>query len=175
MAKSEAAGGEAAEMQRASDILAEKLPGLEDPNAPAAADGSKANVGPDGVDLRPLKPLTAAHPDRFSPGEVPSATQMTPGKPVAVTPPAHTSDQSARRVRKPATANEAEKPEARSSQESFIIPGTATDSDHPLVNPEKTAAMRAVPEKNARIITGTVSTAGAGGAPSGLQHQEQHR
>lgn len=159
MAKSQAAGGEAAEMQRASDVLAEKLPGLEDPNAPATADG-KSMIGPDGVDLRPLKPLNAAHPDRFSPGEVPPATQMTPGKAVYVPVPPHISEQSARRVKKPnGSADEAEKPPANTSQESFIIPGTATDSDHPLVNPEKTAAVK----------TGTVSTAGAGNPP-----REQH-
>jgi rod shape-determining protein MreC len=169
MAKSEAAGGEAAEIQRASDVLAEKLPGLVDPNAPVAADGSKANAGPDGIELRPLKPLPAAHPDRYSPGQVPPAAQMTPGKPVLVPAPAQ---QPARRVHKPADADEAEKPVPHASQESFIIPGTATDSDHPLVNPEKTAAVRTIPEKNTRIITGTVSTAGAGNAPSGVQHQE---
>jgi rod shape-determining protein MreC len=165
MAKSEAAGGEAAEMQRASDILAEKLPGLDDPNAPPATDGGKPTTGPDGVDLRPLKPLNAAHPDRFSPGEVPPAAQMTPGKEIVVPVPAHTSDQSARRVRKPAEGSgEAEKPEAHANHESFIIPGTATDSSHPLVNPEKTAS-NMVPEKNVKVITGTVSTAGAGSLP----------
>jgi rod shape-determining protein MreC len=165
LAKSQAVGGEAAEIQRASDILAEKLPGLEDPNAPAAADGGKPMTGPDGIDLRPLKPLPAAHPDRFSPGAVPPAAQMMPGKEIVIPAPAHTSEQSARRMRKPAAGtDEAEKPEAHANQESFIIPGTATDPDHPLVNPEKTAA-KIVPEKNLRVITGTVSTAGAGSPP----------
>ena len=82
LAKSEAAGAEEVEMQRASDVLAEKLPGLEDPNAPKVQDDSKTV---DGVDTRPLKPLTAARPDRFSPSEVRPASRMTPGKAAAIT------------------------------------------------------------------------------------------
>src|ERR1700749_3992855 len=60
LAKSEAAGAEEVEMQRPPDILVENLPGLQDPNAPPPQQQGAA--GPDGVDLRPLKPLTAARP-----------------------------------------------------------------------------------------------------------------
>jgi rod shape-determining protein MreC len=169
LAKSEAAGGEEAEMQRASDVLAQKLPGLDDPNAPKDDDPTKDPA----LDLRPLKPLTAAHPDRFSPGEVPPATQMTPGKVSAITPP-RTSDQAAKHVRKPSVSTDPDsalstdgtvKPHIK--EESFIIPGTATGPDRPLVNPEKTAAAKTIPNIP---ITGPVSTAGAG-SPVREQHQ----
>lgn len=154
IAKSQAAGAEEMEMQRASDILAEKLPGLQDPNAPVAADGSKPMTGPDGVDLRPLKPLTAAHPDRFSPGAVPPASQMTPGKAAVITSSARTNEllnqgAAPKRVRKPVSnsddsrpADETSKP-AHAQQESFIIPGTATGPGNPLMGPEKASAAMA--------------------------------
>jgi hypothetical protein len=100
--------------------------------------------------------------------------QMTPGKAVEVTPSAHASDQPTHRTRKPeASPDSAVTTTPHVNQESFIIPGTATDSDHPLVNPEKTAAAR-TPEKSARIITGAVSTAGTGSPQVQVQHQE-HR
>jgi rod shape-determining protein MreC len=151
IAKSQAAGAEEMEMQRASDILAEKLPGLQDPNAPAAADSSKATTGPDGVDLRPLKPLTAAHPDRFSPGAVPPASQMTPGKEPVITSSARTNEllnqgAAPKRLKKPisttgdSAAQETGKSASHTNQESFIIPGTATGPDKPLMGPEKTSA-----------------------------------
>lgn len=151
IAKSQAAGAEEMEMQRASDILAEKLPGLQDPNA-AATDGSKPTTGPDGVDLRPLKPLTAAHPDRFSPGAVPPASQMTPGKEPVIPSSARTGEllnqgATPKRVKKPISSTndstptqESGKPAGHTSQESFIIPGTATGPDKPLMGPEKTSA-----------------------------------
>jgi rod shape-determining protein MreC len=169
LAKSEAAGAEEVEMQRASDILAEKLPGLEDPNAPKSDDDSKPNA----FDLQPLKPLTAVRPDRFSPSEVRPASQMTPGK-AAVIPPsdrtsALTNDraQPAKHAKKPAANPDAVPDGApHTNQESFIIPGTATGPDRPLVNPEKTASVK----------TSTAMTAGAGSpvvpvAPAKEQHQ----
>ena len=181
LAKSEAAGAEEAEMQRASDVLAQKLPGLEDPNAPKLEDASKDPA----LDLRPLKPLTAARPDRFSPAEVRPAAQMTPGKAPVITSSARTSEllnegAPVRHAKKPANPNSSPdgatptdgtaKPVPHVNQESFIIPGTATGPDRPLVNPEKTAAARAIPEKNSTTITGPVSTAGMG-TPVREQHQ----
>jgi rod shape-determining protein MreC len=58
-----------AERKKAAAEMAERLPGLKDPNAPEVP-----AVGPDGKPLAaPLapvvpKPLPAVHPDRFSPG-----------------------------------------------------------------------------------------------------------
>ena len=178
LAKSEAAGAEEVEMQRASDVLAEKLPGLEDPNAPKGPDDLKTA---DGVDIRPLKPLTAARPDRFSPSEVRPASQMTPGKAAAITPSAPTSDraQPAKRAKKPSTGPDGvpdgavstdgtAKPAPHTNQESFIIPGTATGPDRPLVNPEKTN-----PEKTASAKTGAAMTAGAGAPVVPVKEQHQ--
>jgi rod shape-determining protein MreC len=156
-------------MQRASDILAEKLPGLQDPNAPPPQQGA---AGPDGVDLRPLKPLTAARPDRFSPSEVRPASQMTPGKAAPITPSQGGSEVTngnapVKRPKKPhsdgdgtISSDGSTKPAPHTNQDSFIIPGTATGPDRPLVNPEKTGA-----EKTSAAI------APAAGAASREQHQ----
>jgi rod shape-determining protein MreC len=172
LAKSEAAGAEEVEMQRASDVLAEKLPGLEDPNAPKAEDATKDP----GVDLRPLKPLTAARPDRFSPSEVRPASQMTPGKVTVITSSARTSElmnegaQPAKRARKPAantvpngmtSTDGTARPAPHTNQESFIIPGTATGPDRPLINPEKTGLEK----------TSAAMTAASGAATTREQHQ----
>jgi hypothetical protein len=98
---------------------------------------------------------------------------MTPGKVSAITPP-RTSDQAAKHVRKPTVSTDPDsalstdgtvKPHIK--EESFIIPGTATGPDRPLVNPEKTAAVKTIPNIP---ITGPVSTAGAG-SPVREQHQ----
>jgi hypothetical protein len=165
-------------MERASDVLAQKLPGLEDPNAPKGDDASKDPA----TDIRPLKPLTAAHPDRFSPAEVRPASQMTPGKAPVITPSARTSEllnegAPVRHAKKPNSPTDAAtpadgtaRPVPHANQESFIIPGTATGPDRPLVNPEKTAAAKASPEKNSIAVTGPVSTAGMG-TPAREQHQ----
>ncbi len=165
LAKSAAAGASQAEMQRASDILAEKLPGLRDPNAPADAD-----VKTSAADDRPLKPLAAAHEDRFSPGALPPASQMVPGQKPLVTSSARTAEllsQGAQatphKPRKPAidpnagegsstpngnTAGTAprSKPVPQTKAESPIIPGTATGPDHPLVAPERISTAIATEE-----------------------------
>jgi len=63
-----------AERKKAAAEMEERLPGLRDPNAPAAA-GAPAQLGPDGKPVAATppvpatpKPLPALHPDRFSPG-----------------------------------------------------------------------------------------------------------
>jgi rod shape-determining protein MreC len=172
LAKSEAAGAEEVEMQRASDVLAEKLPGLQDPNAPKQDAATET-----AVDLRPLKPLTAAHPDRFSPTEVRPASQMTPGKALAAPSSARSSEptnqgaQPMKHVKRPAAPDGAistdgtTKPAPHQNQESFIIPGTATGPDRPLVNPEKTGSEKTGPEKASAAI------APAAGPVAREQHQ----
>ena len=71
-------GGEAAaleEQRKASQIMAERLPGLTDPNAPPPP----ANAQPPGAKGLPAPPAPAtvpkiippAHPDRFTPGNAP--------------------------------------------------------------------------------------------------------
>jgi rod shape-determining protein MreC len=79
-----AAEGAAVSKQRASDILAERLPGLTDPSALAdpgpgqkpAASAANPAVPP------PLHPPATLHPDHFSPQATPPATALTPGQAV---------------------------------------------------------------------------------------------
>jgi rod shape-determining protein MreC len=181
LAKSEATGAAEAEMQRASDILAEKLPGLTDPNAP------EGEVKTAGADDRPLKPLTPLHADRFTPGGVPPASQLTPGsKPPVVTSSARTNEllnegaqpPKPKLKRPPGTADAIpagatpagtkSKPVTHAQQESFIIPGTATGPDKPLLGPEKVAADKVAADKVAAAKTSAAITSAAA---DGEQHQ----
>lgn len=72
-----------AERKKAAAEMAERLPGLKDPNAPNTSNATEAPVGPDGkTPVTPAavapKPLPAAHPDRFSPGGQGSANEAAP-------------------------------------------------------------------------------------------------
>jgi rod shape-determining protein MreC len=57
-------GAEAAEQQKTSEGMAEKLPGLLDPNLPADQQPLNDTSNPNPVS----KPPMAIHPDRFTPG-----------------------------------------------------------------------------------------------------------
>jgi len=90
-AKAEAAAAAEAAAEAAASsaaqIVAERLPSLQDANAPAA--GAKpAPPGPPGGIVP--KPLQAIHPDRYTPGATPPAADLTPGARTTVieTPPA---------------------------------------------------------------------------------------
>ncbi len=68
-------GAEAAaldEQRKASTIMAERLPGLTDPNAPPKPVDPNAPQ-PSLLVVAPAKPLKPIHPDRFSPGAAPDA------------------------------------------------------------------------------------------------------
>lgn len=81
------------EQRKASEIMAERLPGLTDPNAPPpAAPKTQPQVGPDGQPLpanaaQVPKIVPPAHPDRFTPGNASQpkaaadAGQSAPGAP----------------------------------------------------------------------------------------------
>ena len=177
LAKSAAAGASQAELQRASDILAEKLPGLRDANAPPDAEVKTA-----AADDRPLKPLAAVHEDRFTPGALPPASQMVPGQKPLVTSSARTAEllsegaqATPHKAKKPgapdqnaagpsaaaggsrtdggaaAGAKPRSKPAPEPKAESPIIPGTATGPDRPLLGPEKT---NPAPERANAAIAG---------------------
>jgi rod shape-determining protein MreC len=84
-----AAEGAAVSQQRASDILAERLPGLNDPNAladpnqdqkhsDAAAAAAAAAVPPK------LHPPPALHADHYSPDATPPANALTPGQALSI-------------------------------------------------------------------------------------------
>lgn len=77
--------------QRASDILAERLPSRADPNAPAPPAGAAGQSGakpattatanPDtGLPTPPPKPPPPLHTDHFSSSSVPPAEDMIPGQ-----------------------------------------------------------------------------------------------
>lgn len=71
----------AAGAQRAADILAQRLPGLDQPGAPSAPAADAASS--DGVPP-PVKAPPPLHPDRYTPDATPPAADLTPG--VAFTP-----------------------------------------------------------------------------------------
>lgn len=69
------------EKKRASEILAERLPSLKDPNAPQQDANQPAQQEGQTLDTsRPARPLPTLHPDRFSPSSVPPATELSPGQ-----------------------------------------------------------------------------------------------
>ncbi len=80
-AKADAAAEAAAEAsaRSAAEVMADRLPSLHDPNAPAvppAASGAKPAVPA----VAPVPhPLPTLHPDRYTPGDTPPAAEMTPG------------------------------------------------------------------------------------------------
>ncbi len=83
LAQSAAEGAIAATQQRASDILAERLPGLNNPGALADAPPAPdhGSVNPDTVPVR-LHPPPALHADHYSPNTTPQAGALTPGQSV---------------------------------------------------------------------------------------------
>jgi rod shape-determining protein MreC len=93
-----------AEQKKASEIMAERLPGLTDPNAPPpTAPKTEPQVGPDGQPIPANaavvpKIIPPAHPDRFTPGnaQTPNASGAAQAAPKAKKPvvPKPESDQS---------------------------------------------------------------------------------
>ncbi|MFZ0662669.1 MAG: rod shape-determining protein MreC [Acidobacteriaceae bacterium] len=67
-----------AEQQRASDVLAARLPSRIDPNAPADTNPEQL-VNAAGDPIKPPAAPLPVHSDRFSPGAEPDAAQMIPG------------------------------------------------------------------------------------------------
>ena len=82
LAESEAEGEE--EQKRASDVLAERLPGRLDAKAPADTNpdpGSEAGgAGNTGEDVRLMTPPKPLRADQYSPDATPPAAEMTPGQ-----------------------------------------------------------------------------------------------
>src|ERR1700691_4772184 len=74
-----AAEGAALGKQRASDILAERLPGLNDPSA-LADPGAGQKPAAAATVPAPLHPPPTLHADHFSPQATPPATALTPGQ-----------------------------------------------------------------------------------------------
>jgi rod shape-determining protein MreC len=66
------------EQQKASQIMAERLPGLTDPNLPADQQPPTPPAGTPPPPPTPTRALPALHPDRFSPSQVVTPRQMNP-------------------------------------------------------------------------------------------------
>jgi rod shape-determining protein MreC len=65
----------------AAQIVADRLPGLHDPDHPEAAAANPTNPGAPAVPpVRVVvKPLPTVHPDRYTPGSTPPAADLKPG------------------------------------------------------------------------------------------------
>ncbi|HZZ38371.1 MAG TPA: rod shape-determining protein MreC [Acidobacteriaceae bacterium] len=64
--------------QKASDVLAERLPSRVDPNAPVSAQQQLQQQQDNAARL--LRPPQAVRPDRFTPADTPPATDLVPGQ-----------------------------------------------------------------------------------------------
>ncbi|MGA7525109.1 MAG: rod shape-determining protein MreC [Acidobacteriaceae bacterium] len=65
--------------QKASDVLAERLPSRIDPNSPGNGQQQASSI----QETEPPRPPQALHPDRFSPSDALPATALIPGQRIA--------------------------------------------------------------------------------------------
>ena len=163
LAQSAAEGALAATQQRASDILAERLPGLNNPGAladtpPAPDHGS---VNPDSVPVR-LHPPPALHTDHYSPNTTPQAGALTPGQSVvdpryAPTPASTAPAASATPAAKGAAKSDSAKTDAKDDAAGQKSDQAATTKPHHSSTSSTSA-------------TGTSSAASGDGAATGTAH-----
>ncbi|MFP5227479.1 MAG: rod shape-determining protein MreC [Acidobacteriota bacterium] len=66
--------------QKASDVLAERLPSRADPNAPADEKADTPSAGADDNVAPPVKPPQPMHPDHYTPSDTPPAADLVPGQ-----------------------------------------------------------------------------------------------
>ena len=66
--------------QKASDVLAERLPSRIDPNAPPNQQQDNVPAGADADVLPPVRPPQPLHPDHYSPSDIPPAADLVPGQ-----------------------------------------------------------------------------------------------
>jgi rod shape-determining protein MreC len=68
-----------ASARSAAEVMADRLPSLHDPNAPASAPVAPG-TNPAAPAVVPVPhPLPTLHPDRYTPGDTPPASELTPG------------------------------------------------------------------------------------------------
>ncbi len=153
LAQSAAAGAMAATQQRASDILAERLPGLDNPGALADTPPplDHGSVNPDTVPVK-LHPPPALHTDHYSPNTVPQANALTPGQ--SVSDPKYA----------PTAASTAP---ASSATPAASAVGAAKKAPAGNVDAIDDAAGQAVPPKPKRPPTSTTGSPATGDAASG--------
>lgn len=168
-ARQAAAAAEAAlEAQRASDILAQRLPSasnIENPDAPDAAPGASPATADS--QAAPLHPPSALHPDHFSPGAAPKAADLTPG--VRGAPLAEGTPETERAVEQgntPALPSPSVSPAFRAAQEAAVKARARADGNSSAVSPVQTDAPHAkpagaIPAHPAGQPTGTPRAAGS--------------
>jgi len=144
-----------AEKQRAADILSEKLPSLRNAEtAESAMAGDDSGAGLTGAaategggdPARPMRPPQALHPDRYTPGAAPAASELMPGQGPAMKYPSAASE---------AAASEAAAPKSKST--------SATGSGTTGADGSTTGSV-AVPKSRFPAKPGTVAPAAANGA-----------
>jgi rod shape-determining protein MreC len=86
LAQSAAAAQAAAGTQRAADILAQRLPGLDTAAPPAAGDAKKTDSSDADMPARANVPPSPLHTDRFTPDSTPPASSLIPGQAFTVSP-----------------------------------------------------------------------------------------
>jgi rod shape-determining protein MreC len=140
--------------QKASDILAERLPSRVDPNAPVDQQQESEDDNAEEGAARPVKPPAALHPDRYTPSDTPPAADLVPGQKI-------TDGQS------PATSgseNGAENPaKAPANPESSAAPGTAAKpgKGKPATKPASNRTAKPKPKPAAPTAPGDQTAPGA--------------
>jgi rod shape-determining protein MreC len=159
LAQSAAAGALAATQQRASDILAERLPGLNNPGALADAPPAQDHglVNPDTVPVK-FHPPPALHADHYSPNITPQASALTPGQ-VVVDP-----KYAALPVVKPQVASTSATPAAKAGAKSDVATPDGSDA---AAGQKVDQAATAKPHHSATSPTGASNTAGGDAASPG--------
>ena len=68
--------------QKASDVLAQRLPSRVDPNSPLSAQQQlqQEQQSASGIPVQPPRPPQTLHPDRYTPSDTPPATDLVPGQ-----------------------------------------------------------------------------------------------
>jgi rod shape-determining protein MreC len=137
-----------AEQRKASAIMAERLPGLTDPNAPPAPakSGDKASATDTTPATKPaVKLIPPQHPDRFTPGhaEQPAAgsgADQAPGHPPEPKPAPKSAPKSATGA-SPSTAVPAAKP-AEKKEKPAAAPDTTEPQPKPPAQPDSPQSQR---------------------------------
>jgi rod shape-determining protein MreC len=114
--------------QKASDVLAERLPSRIDPNSPLTAQQQLQQKQDNAADdMRPVRPPQALHPDRYTPTDTPPAAELVPGQ------------------RIPSAQAAATTPASLSSPATSGSPDETPSADNPAASPAKPKPSAAKP------------------------------
>jgi rod shape-determining protein MreC len=101
--------------QKASEVLAERLPSRSDPNAPPDQQQDTASPAANADVLPPVRPPQALHPDHYTPSDTPPANDLVPGQKITNAESAAASGQENSSPQAPKAATNPESPTANSS------------------------------------------------------------